>query len=219
MDASHEPKTKRRKLNGDSTAARKQDIVKPLTLPTEADAPEEELEQDSKVADQAVSDAEYFASRLKRKLGDHLEPEQPESVQEEASQAEAAEEEEQDDLTKSILQTGRLFIRNLAFNATADQIKSHFEPYGTCSLHLPKDQDKSSTGVAYIHFESPQDAVKAHQALDGRPFLGRLIHVLPSVDKFAPAQPTKFVADPKKKPRAEQDHGQRSGATLVTNVS
>lgn len=227
MDAGHEPQTKRRKLNGNAAIAKKQEIIKPLPLPTQAntaDAEEpEEKTLEVKMNDAGMSDAEYFASRLKRKLGDHLEPEaeeqQPtEDTADAKDEAESEEKEEHNDITKSILHTGRLFIRNLAYHATSDQIQSHFSPFGTCSLHLPADQERSSTGVAYVHFQDPQDAVKAHQALDGRPFLGRLIHVLPSVDRFAPAQPAKFVADPKKKSKSEQDHGQQSGATLVTNV-
>lgn len=229
LNATHEPRSKRRKINNDA-AAQKQAVTQPLALPTQADIPQpdeqEESAQDSKATDAAVSDAEYFASRLKRKLGDNLEPvhEPAQEAQQTANEEQAAEEpeeeeEEQSDLVKTILQTGRLFLRNLAYHATADQITSHFAPFGPSTLHLPSDPSRSNTGVAYLHFQNPQDAVKAHQALDGRPFLGRLVHVLPSVDRFTPAQPLKFEADPKKKPKAQQDNAQRNNkTTLVANV-
>lgn len=213
MNNTHEPKSKRRKLNADT-------ITKPLPLPTELPAGDEEqteAEPDAKVTDSTISDADYFASRLKRKLGDTLEqqPEEQEEALEDIKQDDA----KQDDLTKSILQTGRLFVRNLAYHATADAISSHFSRFGSCTLHLPAEQDRASTGVAYVHYADAQDAINAHQTLDGKPFLGRLMHVLPSVDRFAPPQPAKFIADPKKKAKFQEEHGQKSSATLVTNVS
>lgn len=78
-------------------------------------------------------------------------------------------------------ETGRLFVRNLSFNVTEDDLEQLFEKYGTLAdVHLITDSaTKRSRGVAFILYVVPENAVKAMAALDGTIFSGRLLHVLP----------------------------------------
>jgi multiple RNA-binding domain-containing protein 1 len=50
-------------------------------------------------------------------------------------------------------------------------------------IHIPLDASSSPKGFAYVRFKDPSLAVAAHQALDGTSFQGRLIHILPAVDR------------------------------------
>jgi multiple RNA-binding domain-containing protein 1 len=51
-------------------------------------------------------------------------------------------------------------------------------------VHLVRDKKTStSRGTAFIQFYEPLDAVNALAELDGRPFQGRLLHILPASDK------------------------------------
>jgi multiple RNA-binding domain-containing protein 1 len=78
-------------------------------------------------------------------------------------------------------ETGRLFLRNLAYTVTEDELESLFEPFGAIAdIHLVQDpQTKQSRGVAFILYVVPENAVKALTALDGTVVSGRLLHILP----------------------------------------
>ncbi|KAJ2539167.1 Multiple RNA-binding domain-containing protein 1 [Coemansia sp. RSA 1822] len=84
-----------------------------------------------------------------------------------------------------IQETGRLFVRNLPYMATEDDLRSTFEPFGLLSeVHMPISKDtKRPKGFAYIMYLLPEHAVKAYKALDNKVFLGRLLHVLPGKEK------------------------------------
>ncbi|KAG5643857.1 hypothetical protein DXG03_009541 [Asterophora parasitica] len=85
----------------------------------------------------------------------------------------------------TILQTARLFIRNLAFSCTDVDLLELFQPYGDISqVHIPVDlATKQPKGVAYITFAQAASAVSAYEALDRKSFQGRLIHILAAVDR------------------------------------
>lgn len=75
----------------------------------------------------------------------------------------------------------RLFIRNLPFSATEEEVKEVFESFGeVLECHIPIDDSKKNKGYAFVRFGSSNDAVSAREALDGSDFQGRLIHVLPA---------------------------------------
>ncbi|KAL1692422.1 hypothetical protein GGG16DRAFT_51413 [Schizophyllum commune] len=91
----------------------------------------------------------------------------------------------EDPTITSIKQTSRLFVRNLAFSCTSDDLTELFSPLGALSqVHIPVDATtKQSKGMAYVTFVNPEDAVKAYQALDKKSFQGRILHLLPAVDR------------------------------------
>lgn len=84
-----------------------------------------------------------------------------------------------------IRDTGRLFIRNLPYLATEDDLREAFEKFGPLSeVHIPISKDtKRPKGFAYILYLLPEHAVNAYKAMDNKVLLGRLLHVLPGKEK------------------------------------
>ncbi|CAO1615917.1 unnamed protein product [Parajaminaea phylloscopi] len=83
----------------------------------------------------------------------------------------------------TIMESARLFIRNLPFSATEDDIESHFAVYGPVKqVHITLDRStKASKGMAYVSYDDPAHALAAFRAADGSTFQGRLLHLLPAV--------------------------------------
>ena len=51
-------------------------------------------------------------------------------------------------------------------------------------MHTPRDPTTNQhKGVAYVTFRRPSDALAAYEALDRKPFQGRLLHILGAVDR------------------------------------
>lgn len=86
---------------------------------------------------------------------------------------------------ESLLDSGRLFARNLPYSCTEEDITKLFEKYGPLTeVTIPLDKEGShSIGYAFITFVFPEHAVKALEELDGSIFQGRLLHLMPSKDK------------------------------------
>ncbi|CAK6440388.1 unnamed protein product [Pipistrellus nathusii] len=91
------------------------------------------------------------------------------------------ENEEEEDLADS----GRLFVRNLPYTSTEEDLERIFSKYGPLSeLHYPIDSlTKKPKGFAFVSFMFPEHAVKAYAEVDGQVFQGRMLHVLPSTIK------------------------------------
>ncbi|KAL0078096.1 hypothetical protein F4703DRAFT_1778440 [Phycomyces blakesleeanus] len=86
--------------------------------------------------------------------------------------------------------TGRLFVRNLSYSCTEQDLRDLFSPFGPISeVYLPIAKDtKRSKGFAYILFLMPEHAIKAYEALDMKFFQGRLLHILASKEKPPPKE-------------------------------
>ncbi|XP_051125398.1 multiple RNA-binding domain-containing protein 1 [Andrographis paniculata] len=80
---------------------------------------------------------------------------------------------------------GRLFIRNLPYTATEEELEDYFSKYGAIShVHIVIDKDtKRSKGIAYILFTLPESASRAIKEMDCSIFQGRLLHVMPAKPK------------------------------------
>ncbi|KZV72311.1 hypothetical protein PENSPDRAFT_576375 [Peniophora sp. CONT] len=125
-----------------------------------------------------------------------------------------------DSTRETILQTGRLFVRNLAFSCTEAELRDLFSQYGELSqVHLPVDPaTKRPKGLAYVRFAKPEDAMTAYDALDKRSFQGRLLHILGAVDRHGNLAVES--ADGKKKTlKDERDDKRKSGAAKEFNWS
>ncbi|KAG6828468.1 hypothetical protein H0H92_007834 [Tricholoma furcatifolium] len=101
------------------------------------------------------------------------------------TEPEPPQEEKQDPTVETILSTSRLFVRNLAFSCSEEELVELFSPFGELvQVHIPHDiTTTQAKGVAYITFKSPSCAVAAYTALDRTSFQGRLIHILGAVDR------------------------------------
>nr|XP_033811608.1 probable RNA-binding protein 19 [Geotrypetes seraphini]XP_033811609.1 probable RNA-binding protein 19 [Geotrypetes seraphini] len=94
---------------------------------------------------------------------------------------EKATDEEEEDLADS----GRLFVRNLPYTCSEEDLEKIFSKYGPISeIHLPVDGlTKRPKGFAFVTFMMPEHAVKAFAEADGQVFQGRMLHLLPSTIK------------------------------------
>ncbi|XP_012282363.1 probable RNA-binding protein 19 isoform X2 [Orussus abietinus] len=86
---------------------------------------------------------------------------------------------------ESIAESGRLFIRNLSYAITEDDIRSLFEKYGPLAeVNLPVDKvTRKLKAFGTVTFLMPEHAVKAYTELDGSIFHGRMLHILPGKAK------------------------------------
>ncbi|KAL2474679.1 nucleotide binding [Abeliophyllum distichum] len=89
------------------------------------------------------------------------------------------------DEKEGILETGRLFIRNLPYTATEEELEEHFSKFGDVSeVHIVVDKDtKRSKGIAYVLYALPESAARALEELDHSIFQGRLLHIMPAKEK------------------------------------
>ncbi|KAJ0041721.1 hypothetical protein NL108_008021, partial [Boleophthalmus pectinirostris] len=96
------------------------------------------------------------------------------------------EDEEEEDVSES----GRLFVRNLSYTCTEEEIKELFTKFGPLSEVLfPIDTlTKRPKGFAFVTYMIPENAVTAMAQLDGHIFQGRMLHVLPSTIKKEKAE-------------------------------
>ncbi|KAJ8103282.1 hypothetical protein POJ06DRAFT_247096 [Lipomyces tetrasporus] len=86
---------------------------------------------------------------------------------------------------ESIQSTRRLFVRNLSYACSEEDLHELFGQHGKLEeVHVPLDSDThNSKGFAYILFENGEDACNAYTTLDKQSFQGRLLHVIPGQPK------------------------------------
>ena len=73
----------------------------------------------------------------------------------------------------------RLYLRNLPFKITEDDIKKQFEKYGTINeIHIPiNHKTNESFGYAYISYETTESSIMALSKMDEEYFMGRKLHI------------------------------------------
>uniref|UniRef100_A0A915HUU0 RRM domain-containing protein n=1 Tax=Romanomermis culicivorax TaxID=13658 RepID=A0A915HUU0_ROMCU len=83
--------------------------------------------------------------------------------------------------TDLISETGRLFVRNIPYVCTLDDVRKAFENFGPLAdLKMPLDPStKKHKGYAMVSFVLPENALKAFAEMDGTVFNGRMLHVVP----------------------------------------
>ncbi|KAG0205819.1 hypothetical protein BGX33_007733 [Mortierella sp. NVP41] len=167
---------------------------------------------DNLVNDSAVSDLDWLKSRMAKpadatptdeeaKSGDEKEDEKSDSESTPAPAPKIAQEppnrpviisaEEEEETAKNLIaDTGRLFVRNLPYTCTEDDLRKLFEKFGPLSeVHMPISKDtKKPKGYAYVLYLLPEHAIKAFTALDKKFFMGRLLHILASKEKPQPKE-------------------------------
>ncbi|KFA73078.1 hypothetical protein S40288_02761 [Stachybotrys chartarum IBT 40288] len=150
------------------------DLPAPATANTERVSPSKHQESSSEPLQTATEVADVAADEV----GDEAETTTPEG----------------DGSPEDVIRrTARLFIRNLPYTATEDDLRGELEKFGPVEeVHLPVGSSGSSKGFALVLFADPSSAVKAFQSMDGATFQGRLLHIIPGnakkdvgLDEFA----------------------------------
>ena len=114
--------------------------------------------------------------------------------------------------------TARLFLRNLPFSTTQDEIQEVFSPFGTIvECHIPVDDTDRNKGYAFVKFSLDEEASAAMETLDRTPFQGRLMHIIPAREekngggnKESEAN-TEMTHKMKKELERQQDAGNSTG--------
>lgn len=70
----------------------------------------------------------------------------------------------------------RLFVGNLSYNTTENDIQSAFAPYGASSVTIPTDYDGRGKGFAFVDVADDQ-LNAAISAMNGRELDGRAVNV------------------------------------------
>ncbi|TYJ13414.1 hypothetical protein E1A91_A10G050600v1 [Gossypium mustelinum] len=173
---------------------------------------EDETKASDNVArDEVISDMDYFKSRVKKDWSDSESDDDEENDADEDGQKgkqkslseNVIQDETQEDSSKDldgeildpgnpslgvkddrdeVLESGRLFVRNLPYTANEDELTELFGKFGDISeVHLVIDKDtKRSKGIAYVLYKVPECAVRALEEVDKSIFQGRLLHVMPA---------------------------------------
>jgi len=86
---------------------------------------------------------------------------------------------------ETVGESGRIFVRNLSYTATEEDISELFSKYGPLTeTSVPVDRlTRKYKGFAFVTFMMPEHAVAAFSALDGSTFMGRLLHLIPAKAK------------------------------------
>src|SRR6516164_10736458 len=73
----------------------------------------------------------------------------------------------------------RLFVGNLPYDATEDEIRQHFSAVGTLSyVSIPLDRETGrKRGFAFVEFADAEQAQAAIQQFNNQPFKGRPLAV------------------------------------------
>jgi len=140
-----------------------------------------------------MSDLDYLRSRVRPMAADE-EEEEAESEAEESEEEEEAEEAEAEEAGEpaaaaadgaeaeeaAAAASGRLFVRNLPFTASEEELSALFSQHGELSsVRLLSDAASGhSKGLAYVQFADAAAAAAARARLDGCVFQGRLLHLL-----------------------------------------
>ncbi len=112
-----------------------------------------------------VSDLDFLKSKVVKKL---------EGDEQDTEMSKEEEEEENDE--------GRVFVYNLSYSTTEDELSELFKPFGTISeIHLPIDKEtKRSKGMAFVLFMIPENANAAIAKINNTIYQGRLIYAIPA---------------------------------------
>jgi len=82
----------------------------------------------------------------------------------------------------------KLYVGNLPFSATEEELRELFEQHGpTVSVRVITDRETGrSRGFGFVEFEQESSAEKALQALDGHEMGGRPLRVNEAQDRGRP---------------------------------
>ena len=93
-------------------------------------------------------------------------------------------------INKKNLDPKRLYLRNIPFEITEDDIREKFEKFGTINeIHIPINyKTNQSFGYAYISYETVESSIMAINKMDGEYFMGRRLHISIAEEKYSKPQ-------------------------------
>ena len=147
----------------------------------------ESKEQSQSIMPTMLSDLEYLKSKMKKSsnaITTEINPPTAKGTQRSdlITGQESKETVPQIDFDGDDSEEGRLFIKNLPFTCTEEELHSHFSGFGPLShVHISLDKEKkTSKGFAFVQFLIPEHAERARTELAGSAFQGRLLQIVPA---------------------------------------
>lgn len=182
----------------------------------ESEDEDEEDEKDEKdEEDESDGEMEEEAEETKEKLeGEEKTKEENKTEDSKVEEKDSLKDEDEDE---DVGVTGRLFVRNLPFSVSEDELSELFEAFGPVSeVHIPMNlETRQGKGIAFILFVVPLNAVKAMEELDGSIFQGRLLHVLPGKSpKLQTSKEPKTFQEKKEAKMQEMKHSSHNWNSL-----
>jgi RNA recognition motif-containing protein len=96
----------------------------------------------------------------------------------------------------------RLFVGNLPYDASEEEIRTHFSAVGTLSyVSIPLDRETGKKrGFAFVEFADAQQAQEAIRQFNNQPFKGRPLAVNEARAREAGPRPPRPMAPPMRAP-------------------
>jgi len=126
-------------------------------------------------------------------------PEEKKKEKEEKEAAEDKKDEPEED-------TLRLYVMNLSYQVTQDELQQEFSKFGELTnieIPLRKGGKGQALGIAYISFKDTEGAISAFAQLDKTFYQGRKLHILPAQKK----PPREEIPWEERKPREDYQTG------------
>ncbi|CEO99981.1 hypothetical protein PBRA_007715 [Plasmodiophora brassicae] len=190
-DGVYVEKVHRRFDEGDSAAPSSEPVVQPE--PESDSDTDDEAFNNPGLDDDDVMDAKPAPDAPSSDSDDDLEPidDDEDESEEDADEGvgETGTANDQEAVPPPVCDSARLFVRNLCFSVTEDELAELFRPYGQVTeVNVPVDDLGRSKGFAQVQFANGVAAVRALEACDGRVFQGRLMHVMPAFPRPEPKE-------------------------------
>lgn len=108
----------------------------------------------------------------------------------------------------------RVFIGNLSYQATENDIRQAFEDAGVKALDVRVILDRETQrprGFAFASVAGPAELAQAVERIDGQPICGRAV-VAREAEERTFRGPRQASSSPEPQPMPERDEGHRSGS-------
>ncbi|CAE6406142.1 unnamed protein product, partial [Rhizoctonia solani] len=190
-----------------------QNRLAPLDAPSDGELSQSEGDSDNPEPT-PMSDLDWMRARMKKNLDDEPSVEKTFYQDESDNETKAERTGPTDDVDDSTgpteaapsLQTRRLFLRNLAYVCTEDEIRAEFGRFGTVEqVHIPLTSERTSKGLAYVSFTEIDSAEQALKEMDHASFQGRLLHVMPAVTRAGKEEADSRSSSTDKKPSVKKE--------------
>lgn len=80
--------------------------------------------------------------------------------------------------SRSPRRSNQIYIKNLPYSVTWQQLRDVFAPYGeVVRVDIPKDINERSKGFGFVQFRNDSEAIKAMNSMNNAEFNGRKIQI------------------------------------------